>query len=553
MGFGIADDADEFDKQVVSAVVGITGPYGGEALAGRTPDDGVDAPAPDNLGEFGFAQKLHVALEDGGLLVVEGEGLAGTPHFFDSEQTVHSRHFEPTGESSGAGEDVDEIHGENVSYGVGSVNLQEGGVQWGQVEENKSQEKLSDTSRAVKKGDKTKRVVMAVNGGKSSIVGAYLLKQQGYEVIGIATLFTYGDGQKDGSFPAKLIQYDIDDIERVKKLCDCLEIPLYAVNAQDDYAYFIGDFFVASAVSCRVFACEVFTTNLILDILLEKADSFGAESIAIGHYAKVSYSTKQRGYVVSASDDLDHDQSYLLSNLKQKHLSKLLLPLAKLRRVDIEKIADFIGGDFAGESDIDAHYDWALLQDYLGKMIPPSLVKEGEVINCMTTEVVGEHTGLDFYPGRSEVPLKHGTLASQFSVVDYCVLQERVFVCPKDALFYTHIFVSTLENIPNLDITKSLSLFVKMGNRSERKSCRFIFKNNGVAVVDFGERIRGFVYPGEYLVFYSRQGPGAVVVASGVCLYSYYEAYGMTFRFPLGKEEKERLESNPVVRVIEGF
>ena len=173
----------------------------------------------------------------------------------------------------------------------------------------------------------TKKIIMAINGSMSSIMGAYLLKQQGHEIIGIGILFNTTK-EDEAPLPPLLIRYNIPDISKVKELCDTFAIPFYAVHAEDRYLANVGDLKIASLVSCRIFADEIFATNLIIDILLEKCESLGGNAIATGHFAKISYNKENCHYIIGHSDDEKNDQSHLLAHLKQEHLSKLVLPLS---------------------------------------------------------------------------------------------------------------------------------------------------------------------------------------------------------------------------------
>ena len=383
-----------------------------------------------------------------------------------------------------------------------------------------------------------KRVVMAMDGGRNSMVASYLLKKQGHDVLGVAVAFARKE-QKGLHFPAQLVRYNITEIEKIKHLCDAQEIPFYIVDAEDIYDYRIGEFSVSSNLSCRVFAHDIFATNLLIDILLEKSKKLGGDLVATGHRAKVFYNTKHRGFAVSSYDDEKYDQSLLLCRLSQDHLSKLLLPLSQMGEEGMAKIGNSMGGNFVERVEIMEDVKRKRLHHYMETFVPKSLIKESLVINYMTDDVEGEHSGWGLYPGQTELTLTNGqTLDSNLVVLNYCVLKEKIFVCPKNELFYTHILVESVEMIPNLNIAGPLQFYVKSSILMPTL-CQLILKNNGVAVVEFGKKIQGLVYPGEQLAFYNKRGGGASMVASATATYSFHKESGKVLRFPAKEEEKE--------------
>lgn len=381
---------------------------------------------------------------------------------------------------------------------------------------------------------------MAVNGSRNSMVGAYLLKKQGHDVEGVAVrLRRDGGGGGDGAppLPKELVRRDAADTARIGRLCDALGVPLHVVHAAERHAAEVAAPLVAAAVSCRAFARDVAETTLVVDLLLEKARSLGADLIATGHYAKALRSRRHGGVVLLASDDPGRDQSHLLCRLGQRRLEGLVLPLAKMRRADVEKVARLLGGDFPPEDGPPPPPPASdpRLHGHVAGFAPGDLVREGNVIDCATGDVVGEHTGLGLHPGQVGPVLKNGQrLDGRYAVVNYCVLKEDAFVCPKDGLFHTHVLLESLETPPGLDVSASLEGSVRVGNRGGRLPCRLTFKNNGAGVLELAAPAPGLVFPGECLAFYVPQGGGDALLASGLCSYSYHEAGGRALRYPAG-------------------
>src|SRR5690606_29145519 len=127
----------------------------------------------------------------------------------------------------------------------------------------------------------TNKVLIGVTGRMDSAVAAYLLKKQGFDVHAVAILF-HDQGQpsdEELKVPKSIVQYSLSDLAEVKKVFDHLEIPFYAVNAQERYYALVHDPVVANRLMGRFFDAKVVSTRLMLDVLFEKANMLGANFV----------------------------------------------------------------------------------------------------------------------------------------------------------------------------------------------------------------------------------------------------------------------------------
>jgi len=230
-------------------------------------------------------------------------------------------------------------------------------------------------------------VVVGMSGGVDSSVTALLLKEQGYNVIG---LFMKNWEEKDAN-GACTSQTDYDDVCRV---CEKIGVPYYSVNFSKEYFDRVFRYFLESYKAGRTPNPDVLCNREIkFDLFLKKALQLGADKIATGHYAKV-YKENGKFYMQKALDKTK-DQTYFLNQLNQTQLSYAMFPLGDICKTEVRKIAEKNGLSTAKKKDSTGicFIGERNFRNFLSTYLP---FQKGE-IQTLDGKVIGEHTGLMFY------------------------------------------------------------------------------------------------------------------------------------------------------------
>lgn len=279
-----------------------------------------------------------------------------------------------------------------------------------------------------------KRVVLGMSGGVDSSVAALILKEQGYDVVGIF-MKNWNEEDETGVCTAT------EDYEDVSRVASQLGIPYYTVNFEKEYwdrvfSYFLKEYRAGRTPNPDVMCNQEIKFNAFLDYALK----LEADYIAMGHYARVK-EEDGKFYLVRGKDN-NKDQTYFLSRIGQKALSKALFPIGDIEKSEVRRIAeennlatakkkDSTGVCFIGERDFDAFLDKYLLS------------KPG-IIMTVDGKEIGNHHGLIHYTYGQRRGIGIGGVGSG----------EPWFVCGK-SLKKNILYVAQGENHESL-FTKSL-------------------------------------------------------------------------------------------------
>ncbi|KIL37227.1 thiouridylase [Cohnella kolymensis] len=232
------------------------------------------------------------------------------------------------------------------------------------------------------------RVVVGMSGGVDSSVTALLLKQQGYDVIGVF-MKNWDDTDEFGVCTAE------EDAEDVRRVCDQIGIPYYTVNFEDEYRDKVFEYFLEEYRRGRTPNPDVMCNREIkFGEFLQKALELGADVIATGHYARVEKLDGE--YRLIRGVDHNKDQSYFLHALNQSQLARAMFPIGHLNKPDVRRIAEEAGLATAKKKDSTGvcFIGERNFKEFLSQYLP---AKPGDMVDLVTGDIKGRHDGLMYY------------------------------------------------------------------------------------------------------------------------------------------------------------
>jgi len=386
------------------------------------------------------------------------------------------------------------------------------------------------------------RVVVGLSGGVDSSVAAYLLKQQGFEVV---ALFMKNWHDKTGLLKADC-PFD-EDVDFAKMVARKLEIPFHIVDLSEQYRKRVVDYMFSEYQQGRTPNPDVLCNREIkFDEFLKAALALGADFVATGHYCRkeVINVNGDETYRLLAGVDPNKDQSYFLCQLSQQQLAKALFPVGGLLKPEVREIASLLGLATAERKDSQGIC-------FVGKVDLPVFLqqklaaKKGSIIEISTSrysslntpaegdlkalsapvkykptdgKIVGTHNGAHFFTIGQRKGLNVGGTPEPLFVIDTDVERNVVYVGQGQehpGLFRKGLLVPT-DQIhwvrPDLQLEngQNIELLVRIRYRQPLQSATLIMKTEGLYIL-FAEPQRG-ITPGQFAAWYANDE----LIGSGV-------------------------------------
>lgn len=333
-----------------------------------------------------------------------------------------------------------------------------------------------------------------MSGGVDSAVAAYLLKQQGYNVV---ALFMHNwEEEEDGCCTA---EQDFDDVKRVS---DKLRIPYYSVNFARQYKEKVFSYFLAEYKNGRTPNPDILCNREIkFGPFLQYAKALGADYVATGHYCGIEH--RDGIHFLLKAKDKSKDQTYFLNQLSQEQLADVLFPLADIEKTEVRKIAEELGlvnakkKDSTGICFIGERNFRKFLQTYLPN-------QPGKMVD-VNGNVVGEHIGLMYYTLGQRRGLGLGGTengSGRWFVAEKDLANNLLVVSHGDesVLMSNALLASNLNFIPAPPSSK-FTCKAKFRYRQEEQGVDVELLDGNRAKVIFHEKQRA-VTPGQFVVFY---------------------------------------------------
>lgn len=350
-----------------------------------------------------------------------------------------------------------------------------------------------------------KKVVIGMSGGVDSSVAAYLLKEQGYDVIGVTMQIWHDEmpqEEQDGCS-------GIAAVDDARKVAEQLGIPYYVMEFKQEFQEKVIDYFINEYKSGRTpNPCIACNRYVKWEALLKRGEELGAHYIATGHYAQISELENGR-YAIRHSATKAKDQTYALYNLTQEQLKKTLMPVGAYTKDEIREIAEKIGLQIAGKPDSqdicfvpDGDYA-SFIDRESGEKIP-----EGNFVT-MDGTVLGRHKGITHYTVGQRKGLGLSLGYPAFVIEIRPETNEVVIGSHEDSLTF-EVKATQMNYMAKASIEDGQRVFAKI--RYNHKGGWCTVKNTGEDEITciFDEAQRA-VTPGQALVLYD----GDYVLAGG--------------------------------------
>ena len=341
-----------------------------------------------------------------------------------------------------------------------------------------------------------KTVVVGMSGGVDSSVSALLLKEQGYNVIGLF-MKNWEETGDDGACTAE------DDYADVRRVSNLLDIPYYTVNFSKEYMDRVFQYFLAEYKAGRTPNPDVLCNREIkFGPFKDYAMSLGADYIATGHYCGIRHDGDTH-YLLKAKDS-NKDQTYFLNQVSQKQLENVLFPLANLDKTEVRRIAEENGLATAGKKDstgicfIGERNFRQFLMSYL-----PAVPGD---IKTYDGRVLGKHVGLMYYTIGQRRGLDIGGQKGddgRWFVIEKDLKNNILYVAhgAEDKLYTDGLIMSGVNFMPGTPNQTTFECTAKFRYRQDEQKVTVTRLDNGLVQVDFFEPQRA-ITEGQYCVLY---------------------------------------------------
>lgn len=343
-----------------------------------------------------------------------------------------------------------------------------------------------------------KRVVVGMSGGVDSSVTAYLLKEQGYDVIGVTMQIWQDEKRECMEDNGGCCGYSAVDDARM--VAEKIGIPYYVLNFKKEFKQSVIDYFIEEYSKGKTpNPCIACNRYVKWESLLNKALALDADYIATGHYAKIEKNPKNGRYVIKTANTEAKDQTYALYNLTQFQLEHTLMPIGNYTKDEVRQIARDIGLVVADKPD---SQDICFVTDGdYAKFIKENSnirIKQGNFVD-INGNVLGKHKGITNYTigQRKGLGISFG---KPMYVSEIRADKNEVVLTENEGLFKNSVLIKDFNFMSVEDIEGEVKVLGKL--RYSQKQAPCIIRKKGDMIEAIFEQEQRAVTPGQAAVFY---------------------------------------------------
>ena len=341
----------------------------------------------------------------------------------------------------------------------------------------------------------TQTVVVGLSGGVDSSVSAYLLQQQGFDVVGLF-MKNWEEDDTDSYCAAEQDRIDAE------KVCEKLDIELHTVNFSYEYWERVFEEFLDEYKAGRTPNPDILCNREIkFKEFLKYAEKLGADFIATGHYAQHKYIDDE--HLLLRGVDRNKDQSYFLYAISPDALAKTLFPIGEIDKPKVREIANQLGFENHNKKDSTGicFIGERKFKEFLSNYLKPH---PGDILS-VEGKKIGRHDGLMYYTLGQRQGMGIGGEGKAWYVSSKDIKNNILYAAQghdHPALFSQKVKVTDIQLLNQIDTTEKLSCSAKTRYRQTDQSCEVEFYSNQTAEVVFDQPQRA-VTPGQSMVFYS--------------------------------------------------